>query len=63
MGVPWDQMEDTLRYYVTIFDNHSVDEALTKRKLLSMTARFYAPLGLLSSVIVPFKCMFQEFAS
>ena len=26
----------------------------------TMTARFYDPLGLLSPVIVPFKCMFQE---
>ena len=60
MGVPWDRMEDTLKYDLTIFDNHAVDEALTKRKLLTMTARFYDPLGLLSPVIVPFKCMFQE---
>ena len=60
MGVTWDRMEDTLKYDLTIFDNHTVDEALTKRKLLTMTARFYDPLGLLSPVIVPFKCMFQE---
>ena len=62
MGVPWDRMEDTLKYDLTIFDNHTVDEALTKRKLLTMTARFYDPLGLLSPVMCLSSVCFKKFA-
>ena len=60
MGVPWDRIEDSLKYDLNNFAKQTPDDTLTKRKLLSTTARFYDPLGLLSPVVLPFKCMFQE---
>ena len=45
---------------LSAFSKQALSGTLTKRKLLSVTARFYDPLGLLSPLILPFKCMFQE---
>ena len=45
---------------LSAFSKQELSGTLTKRKLLSVTARFYDPLGLLSPLILPFKCMFQE---
>ena len=53
-------MEDNLNYDLTNFAKQTLDDTLTKRELLSTTARFYDPLGLLSPVVLPFKCTFQE---
>ena len=60
MGVPWDRIEDNLKFDLTTFAEQALEGPLTKRKLLSTTAQFYDPLGLLSPVILPLKCMFQE---
>ncbi|KAL9975369.1 hypothetical protein ACROYT_G012524 [Oculina patagonica] len=60
MGVPWDRIEDNLKFDLTAFSGQALEGTLTKRKLLSTTAQFYDPLGLLSPVILPLKCMFQE---
>ena len=60
MGVPWDRIEDSFKFDLATFATQALDGTLTKRKLLSITARFYDPLGLLSSVMLPLKCMFQE---
>lgn len=60
MGVPWDQREDNLKFDLTTFAEQALEGTLTKRKLLSTTAQLYDPLGLLSPVILPLKCMFQE---
>lgn len=63
MGVPWNRIEENVKYDLTNFAKQTMDATLTKRKLLSMTARFYGPLGFLSPVVLPFKCMFQEICS
>ena len=60
MGVPWDRIGDNLKFDLATFFKQALDGTLTKRKLLSITARFYDPLGFLSPVILPLKCMFQE---
>ena len=60
MGVPWDRIEDSFKFDLATFATQALDGTLTKRKLLSITARFYDPLGLLSPVMLPLKCMFQE---
>ena len=60
MGVPWDWMEDNFEFDLATFSRLTLEETFTKRTLLSSTARFFDPLGLLSPVILPLKCMFQE---
>ena len=60
MGVMWDKSEDCFKFDLTVFSKQTLSGTLTKRKLLSVTARFYDPLGLLSPLILPFKCKFQE---
>ena len=50
----------TVKFDVIAFSKQTLSGTQTKRKLLSVTARFYDPLGLLSPLILPFKCMFQE---
>ena len=60
MGVPWDRIKDSFKFDLATFGTQALDGTLTKRKLLSITAQFYDPLGLLSPVMLPLKCMFQE---
>ena len=50
----------TVKFDVIAFSKQTLSGTQTKQKLLSVTARFYDPLGLLSPLILPFKCMFQE---
>ena len=52
--------KDCFKFDLTVFSKQTLSGTLTKRKLLSVTARFYDPLGLLSPLILPFKCKFQE---
>ena len=60
MGVMWDKSEDCFKFDLSAFSKQTLSGTLTKRKLLNVAARFYDPLGLLSPLILPFKCMFQE---
>ena len=60
MVVQWDRMEDNFEFDLATFSRQALEETFTKRTLLSSTARFYDPLGLLSPVALPLKCMFQE---
>ena len=60
MGVPWDRIEDSLKFDLTTFAGQALEGTLTKQNLLSTTAQFYDPLDLLSPVILPLKYMFQE---
>jgi len=46
MGVPWDRIEDNFKFDLTTFSGQALEGTLTKQKLLSITARFYVPLGL-----------------
>ena len=60
MSVMQDKSEDCFKFDLSAFSKQTLSGTLTKRKLLSVTARFYDPLDLLSPRILPFKCMFQE---
>ena len=60
IGVPWNRIEGNFKFDLTTFSRQALEGTLTKRKLLSIAARFHDPLGLLSPVILPLKCMFQE---
>ena len=60
LGIPWNCSDDTLKYEFSNFALTNEDEHVTKRAVLSTTARFYDPIGLLSPVIVPLKILFQK---
>ena len=53
-------MKDELKFDLSNFSAAAEQEKITKRHILSTTARFFDPLGLLSPVIVPLKRIFQE---
>ena len=54
MGVMWDKSEDCFKFDLSAFSKKTLSGTLTNRKLLSVTARFFDPLGLLSPLILPF---------
>ena len=60
MGVQCNRMEDNFEFNLATFSRQALEGTFTKETSLSSTARFYDPLGLLSQVILPLKCMFQE---
>ena len=60
LGVAWNKNSDTLRFSFSAIVDHATSKNPTKREVLSATSKFYDPLGLLSPVIIPLKCMFQE---
>ena len=60
MGVQWDRMKDNFAIDLATFSRLALEGTFTKRTLLSSTARFYDPLGLLSPFILPLKCLFKE---
>ena len=61
LGIAWDRKNDKFKFNFSNFAQTAASsELVTKQIILSMTARFYDPLGLLSPVIVPLKEIFQE---
>ena len=59
LGIPWNRNDDTLKYEFSNFIAASESENVTKRTVLSTTAQFFDPVGLLSPIIVPLKVIFQ----
>ena len=60
LGVIWDIESDNL-----VYDFNHLSEAIlatepTKRHIVSVTGRFYDPLGIIQPVIVTFKIFIQE---
>ena len=60
LGVLWDVVQDNL-----VFDIGQVAESMeplepTKRNLVSITAKFFDPLGVVCPVIIPFKMLCQQ---
>ena len=60
LGLTWRLNEDNFEADFSNFVTNALCERVTKRIVLSTTARFYDPLGILSPMIVPFKEIFQR---
>ena len=60
LGLTWHLNEDNLEATFSNLITTSLCERVTKRVVLSTTARFYDPLGMLSPVVVPLKEIFQK---
>ena len=57
LGIIWNSNSDILSFLV---ESHIEFESVTKRKVLSMIAHLYDPLGLLSPLIVRGKILMQQ---
>lgn len=57
LGLTWSCQNDTLRYNIQISGK---DKGVTKRTILSMIAKIFDPLGLLSPVIIIAKMLMQR---
>lgn len=60
LGVTWDYIQDALTFNIGDVSHHMESSEPTKRNVVSMTARFFDPLGVVSPVTVPFKTFFQR---
>ena len=60
LGVPWEDIRDTLIINFDDFVTETFLENVTKRQMLRLVASFYDPLGLIQFVVVPLKILFQE---
>ena len=60
LGIPWNTKTDKMKLSFSNFSTSAKQEHITKRIILSTTAQFFDPLGLLSPVILPLKHIFQE---
>ena len=60
LGVTWDYIQDALTFNIGDVSHHMESSEPTKRNVVSMTARFFDPLGVVSPVTVPFKMFFQR---
>ena len=59
LGVQWDFMQDTFTFNIGDVSHYMEDSEPTKRNVVSMTARFFDPLGVVSPVTILFKMFFQ----
>ena len=59
LGVQWDFMQDTFTFNIGDVSHYMENSEPTKRNVVSMTARFFDPLGVVSPVTVMFKMFFQ----
>lgn len=60
LGVQWDFVQDSFIFDVGDVSHYMADSEPTKRNVVSMTARFFDPLGVVSPVTVLFKMFFQR---
>ena len=58
LEVQWDFMQDTFTFNIDV-SHYMEDSEPTKRNVVSMTARFFDPLGVVSPVTILFKMFFQ----
>ncbi|XP_015121005.1 uncharacterized protein LOC107043857 [Diachasma alloeum] len=57
LGISWDSAADKIKYFVKIAPNI---DPITKRVILSETAKLFDPLGLLSPVVIVAKAFIQK---
>ena len=60
LGVNWNFVEDQLVFYLSGIAELAKTCESTKRNIVRLSAKFYAPLGYMSPITVQFKQMFQE---
>ena len=60
LGQEWDFESDKLIFNLSNIISAVETEFVTKRSVLSLSARFYDPLGLISPIVLKFKQLFQE---
>ena len=60
LGVQWDFTQDTFTFNIGDVSHYMEDSEPTKRNVVSMTARFFDPLSVVSPVMVLFKMFFQH---
>ena len=60
LGVYWNYDQDRLEFDLSTIAQSVSSAAPTKRDVVSITAKFFDPLGIVSPVIVQFKLLFQE---
>lgn len=60
LGLLWDKDADQLRFEFDEIFKEAKDKPVTKRSILSATAKLFDPLGVLCPIIVPLKILFQS---
>ena len=60
LGIAWDRKSDSLKFDLRKVVEDVNFDYITKRTILSTTAKFYDPLGIISPIILPLKLLFQE---
>ena len=61
LGIPWDRTSDRLTFSVDeVFSTTKVDSPVTKRQVLSASAKMYDPLGLLAPITITLKVFHQQ---
>ena len=60
LGTAWDIGTDRFEFDLTKFGAEGENDVITKRTILSMLAKLFDPLGLVSPIIVSAKVLFQE---
>ena len=59
LGLLWDKDTDELKFEFDKIFKEVKDKPVTKRSILSATAKLFDPLGVLCPIIVPLKILFQ----
>ena len=59
LGLAWDISTDTINFYFERLVEEAFDLPMTKRSILSVSARIYDRLGLFSSITIQRKMLFQ----
>ena len=60
LGLIWNYANDSFVFDLVGYANVAAELPLTKQSVLSVVARLFDPLGLLTPIIVPMKVLFQE---
>ena len=60
LGIEWDVNHDNLQFNVGEVATTMENLEPTKRGVVSATAKFFDPLGIVSTVTIPLKCLLNN---
>ena len=60
LGLSWDNKNDEFKFSFNNLIDLASELPVTKRSVLSVVARMYDPLGVISPVVIPVKVLFQQ---